>query len=81
MAFYTGRPGTPWNDSLFIGSLAERNLIRLSLDGDKIVGEERLLNEIGERVRDVRIGPDDHVYVLTDEVDGKLFRIQPPKAP
>lgn len=81
MAFYTGRPGTPWNDSLFIGSLAERNLIRLSLDGDKIVGEERLLNEIGERVRDVRVGPDDNIYVLTDETNGKLFRIEPPKAP
>jgi aldose sugar dehydrogenase len=80
MAFYTGRPGTPWNDSLFIGSLAERNLIRLSLDGDKIVGEERLLNEIGERVRDVRVGPDDNIYVLTDETNGKLFRIEPPKA-
>ncbi|WP_368565750.1 PQQ-dependent sugar dehydrogenase [Pseudoxanthomonas sp. UTMC 1351] len=81
MAFYTGRPGAPWNDSLFLGALAERNLIRLTLQGDKIVGEERLLNEIGERVRDVRVGPDDSVYVLTDEKDGKLFRIEPPKTP
>jgi aldose sugar dehydrogenase len=81
MAFYTGRPGTPWNDSLFLGSLAESNLIRLTLQGDKIVGEERLLNEIGERVRDVRVGPDDNVYVLTDENDGKLLRLEPPKAP
>jgi glucose/arabinose dehydrogenase len=81
MAFYTGHPGAPWNDSLFLGSLAERNLIRLTLQGDKIVGEERLLNEIGERVRDVRVGPDDNVYVLTDENDGKLFRIEPPKTP
>ena len=78
MAFYTGRPGTPWNDSLFLGSLAERNLIRLSLQGDAIVGEERLLNEIGERVRDVRVGPDDAIYVLTDEEDGKLLKIEPP---
>ena len=81
MAFYTGRPGNPWNDSLFLGSLAESNLIRLTLQGDKIVGEERLLKEVGERVRDVRVGPDDNVYVLTDEEDGKLLRIQPPKAP
>lgn len=81
MAFYTGHPGAPWNDSLFLGSLAERNLIRLTLQGDKIVGEERLLNEIGERVRDVRVGPDDNVYVLTDENEGKLFRIEPPKTP
>lgn len=81
MAFYTGRPGNAWNDSLFQGSLAERNLIRLTLQGDRIVNEERLLNEIGERVRDVRVGPDDNVYVLTDEEDGKLWRIEPPKSP
>jgi glucose/arabinose dehydrogenase len=81
MAFYTGRPGNPWNDSLFMGALAERNLIRLTLDGDRIVNEERLLNDIGERVRDVRVGPDDNVYVLTDEEDGKLWRIEPPKSP
>ena len=81
MAFFTGRPGTPWNDSLFLGSLAESNLIRLTLQGDKITGEERLMNEIGERVRDVRVGPDDNIYVLTDENNGKLFRIEPPKTP
>lgn len=80
MAFYTGHPDSPWNDSLFLGSLAERNLIRLSLKGDDIVSEERLLNEIGERVRDVRVGADGHVYVLTDENDGKLLRIAPPEA-
>ena len=77
MAFYTGRPGNPWNDSLFLGSLAESNLIRLTLQGDKIVGEERLLKEVGERVRDVRQGPDGFVYVLTDSSNGKLLRLQP----
>ena len=46
-----------------------------------MLGEERLLNEIGERVRDVRVGPDGNVYVVTDEEDGKLLRIEPPKAP
>jgi glucose/arabinose dehydrogenase len=81
MAFYTGRPGAPWNDSLFLGALAQRNLIRLSLKGDRIVGEERLLDEVGERVRDVRVAPDGAVYVLTDERDGKLLRIDPPSAP
>lgn len=80
MAFYTGHPDSPWNDSLFLGSLAERNLIRLGLKGDDIVSEERLLNEIGERVRDVRVSADGHVYVLTDENDGKLLRIAPPEA-
>jgi len=80
MAFYTGHAGSPWNDSLFLGSLAERNLIRLGLKGDAIASEERLLNEIGERVRDVRVGPDGSVYVLTDENDGKLLRLAPPEA-
>ena len=81
MAFYTGRPGNAWNDSLFLGALAERNLIRLTLDGDRIVGEERLLNEIGERVRDVRVAADGSVYVVTDEDDGKVWRIEAPQAP
>lgn len=79
MAFYTGHAGSAWNDSLFLGSLAERNLIRLGLKGNEIVSEERLLNEIGERVRDVRVGADGNVYVLTDENDGKLLRIAPPE--
>src|SRR5688500_7027759 len=66
MAFLVGRPGTPWNDSLFLGALAESNLIRLQLQGDRIVGEERLLADRGERIRDVRVGKDGNVYVLTD---------------
>ena len=78
MAFYTGRPGTPWNDSLFLGSLAEGNLIRLQLKGDRIVGEERLLTDLGERIRDVRVGSDGNVYVLTDADNGKLLRLEPP---
>ncbi len=81
MAFYTGRPGMPWNDSLFLGSLVERNLIRLTLKGDAIVEEERLLGDLEQRIRDVRVGPDGDLYVITDEDDGKLLRIQPPKAP
>ena len=70
MAFYTGRPGTPWNDSLFLGALAARRLIRLTLDGEAIVGEERLLPEINARIRDVRTAADGRLYVLTDESSG-----------
>ena len=79
MAFYTGRPGKPWNDSLFLGSLAQRNLIRLQLEGDRVVGEERLLGDLGERIRDVRLGPDGNLYLVTDEDDGKLLRLAPPQ--
>jgi glucose/arabinose dehydrogenase len=78
MAFYTGHPGSPWNDSLFLGALAGRDLIRLRLDGDRIVSEERLLDGLGARIRDVRVGADGNLYVLTDEDDGRLLRIVPP---
>ena len=78
MAFLTGKPGHPWNDSLFLGALAERNLIRLQLDGERIVGEERLLVDLGERIRDVRVGNDGAVYVLTDADDGRLLRLVAP---
>ena len=80
MAFYTGHPGSPWNDSLFLGALAGHDLIRLQLDGDRIVSEERLLDELGARIRDVRAGSDGDLYVLTDEENGRLLRIVPPAA-
>ncbi len=79
MAFLTAQPASKWNDSLFLGALADGSLIRLSLDGDKITGEERLLKDVGARIRDVRVGSDGKVYVLTDETDGKLHRLDPPK--
>jgi aldose sugar dehydrogenase len=77
MAFLTGHAGSPWNNSLFLGALADQNLIRLRLDGDRIVGEERLLEGLDARIRDVRVGNDGSVYVLTDEADGRLLRLQP----
>ena len=77
MAFYDAPRFPAWRHSLFIGALAERNLIRLTLDGDKVVAQERLLGERGKRIRDVRVGPDGHVYVLTDESPGELLRIAP----
>ncbi|MGN6113605.1 MAG: PQQ-dependent sugar dehydrogenase, partial [Luteimonas sp.] len=79
MAFYAGHPDSPWNDSLFLGALADRNLIRLSLDGDRITGEERLLQDLDARIRDVRVAANGNVYVLTDESDGRLLRLRPPE--
>ena len=79
MAFYTGHPQSPWNDSLFLGALADQNLIRLSLDGNRIVAEERLLDDLGARIRDVRVGKDGNVYILTDAGNGKLLQLQPPQ--
>ena len=75
MAFYDSPTFTPWDHNLFIGALASRELIRLQLDGDKIVHEERLLGDLDARIRDVRVGPDGYVYVLTDSNDGQLLKI------
>ena len=76
MAFYTGEAFPQWKGNLFVGSLKFGMLVRLSLDGERVVGEERLLTGIG-RVRDVRQGPDGFIYLLTDAPDGKLLRLEP----
>lgn len=78
MAFATVR--SAWQGNLLQGSLAERNLIRLELDGDKVGHEERLLGDMAQRIRDVREGPDGAIYLLTDETDGKLLKLTPPKS-
>ncbi len=77
MAFYDADRHPQWRQSLFIGALKTRELIRLTLNGDDIVAEERLLDELNERIRDVRVGPDGHVYVLTDASNGALLRVVP----
>ena len=75
MTFYNGTRFPQWKDSLFVGSLKEKNLIHLKVDGDRVVEKERLLGDRGERIRDVRTGPDGYLYVLTDEADGKLLKV------
>ncbi|HMM66584.1 MAG TPA: PQQ-dependent sugar dehydrogenase [Dokdonella sp.] len=77
MAFATA--DSAWRGNLFLGALAEHQLIRVELDGDRVVGEERLLGKLDKRIRDVREGPDGFLYVLTDEDNGKLLRIEPPR--
>ena len=79
MAFYEGDAFPQWRGNLFIGALVGQALIRLELDGDRIVHEERLLQG-RDRVRDVRVGPDGFVYLLTDGADGKLLRLEPVEA-
>lgn len=75
MAFYDAERFAPWQHNLFIGALAGQALIRLQLDGDRVVHEERLLQTLGARVRDVRQGPDGYLYVLTDAPRGQLLRL------
>ncbi len=75
MAFYDAERFAPWQNSLFIGALAGQALLRLQLDGDRVVQEERLLQEHNARIRDVRQGPDGYLYVLTDAANGQLLRL------
>jgi len=77
MAFYTGERFPGWKGSLLVGALRGQLLARLELDGDRVVAEERLLQGLGERIRDVRQGPDGLVYLLTDSADGRLLRLVP----
>lgn len=77
MAFYAGKAFPKWQGNLFVGALAGQTLVRLSLDGDKVVGEERLFTRQFGRIRDVRVGPDGLLYLLTDDSDGKLIRLEP----
>jgi len=77
MDFYTGDKFPNWQGDLFVGALAYRLLARLELDGERIISEERLLqNEFG-RIRDVRNGPDGYLYLLTDDPDGRIIRLEP----
>ena len=79
MAFLTSdRYGPAWKGSLFVGSLKFQFLNRVELAGGKVVREERLLGDLGERIRDVRQGPDGYLYVLTDNPKGRLMRLMPP---
>ncbi len=80
MMFYTGDLFPAWKGSLFIGGLASKNLVRLDLKGDRVVGEERLLRDLqpeAERIRDVKQGPDGAVYVVTDNAKGRVLKLVP----
>ena len=77
MAFYTSDLAPAWKGNLFVGALAGQHLTRLVLDGEKVVGEEQLLRDVGERIRDVRQGPDGALYVATDSSEGRILRLTP----
>jgi glucose/arabinose dehydrogenase len=76
MAFLTSDRYPGWKGSLFIGALRGEALVRLTIDGRKVVGEERLLGDLKERIRDVRQGPDGWLYVVTDSANGRILRIE-----
>ena len=77
MIFYQGDLFPAWKDSLFVGALRDKQLVRLTLDGDRVVGEERLLSDLNARIREVDQGPDGAIYVATDSTEGKILKLVP----
>ena len=77
MAFYDGDRFPGWRGSLLVGALRFRLLARLELDGERVVREERMLEDVLGRIRDVRVGPDGLVYILNDHPNGVIARLSP----
>jgi glucose/arabinose dehydrogenase len=77
--FYTGNAFPAWRNSMFIGALKEMRLVRLEIRDNKVVGEEHLLTDRGQRIRDVRQGPDGALYMVTDKDNGELWKLSPRK--
>ena len=77
LTFYDGDLFPDWKGNLFVGGLAGQHLARLVLENGKVVGEEKLLTQLDERIRDVRQGPQGALWVLSDDPNGKIFKITP----
>ncbi|MBE2321101.1 PQQ-dependent sugar dehydrogenase, partial [Solirubrobacter sp. CPCC 204708] len=78
LAVYDGALFPEWRGDLLVPALKERAVRRVLRDGRKIVGQQLLLADLNERMRDVKVAPDGSIYVLTDGVDAKLLRLAPP---
>lgn len=79
LAFYTGELFEGWNGDLLTGGLSGQVLVRLDMEGDAVTGEERLFEGQLGRIRDVRVGQDGAIYLLTDDDNGRLIRVAPEK--
>jgi len=77
LAFYEGDKFPGWRGNMLVGALKDEMLVRLELDGEKVVKEERMMRNTIGRIRDVRVGPDGYVYLLTDDTRGVLARLEP----
>ncbi|HYD26438.1 PQQ-dependent sugar dehydrogenase [Brevundimonas sp.] len=75
VAIYDGAMFPGWRGNLLVAGLKEKHIARLVLDGNRVIGEERLLTDLGERVRDIAVAPDGAVWAITDEPNGKLVRL------
>ena len=79
MAFLTSERYPGWQGQLFVGALRAQALVRLQLEGRKLLKEERLLTTFFERIRDVRQGPDGALWLATDSASGRILRVAPAK--
>lgn len=77
MVFYEGDAFANWQGNIFLGALAGQHLRRVVLNGNTVIGEEKLLESLNARIRDVEVGPDGALYVLTDSDQGEVWRISP----
>jgi len=78
MTLYDGAMFPRWRGNLLVAALKDKHIARLVLEGNRVVGEERLLTDLGERIRDVAVASDGAVWAITDETDGKLVRLATP---
>jgi glucose/arabinose dehydrogenase len=78
LAFYENRRSAEWMGSVFVGGLVTRSLHRLRMDADRVVAQETLLSGLNWRIRDVRVGSDGALYLLVDDTNGRLVRLEPP---
>ena len=75
LAIYRGSRHPEWDGDLFLGALVDREVRRVDMEDGQVVGQQSMLGELGERIRDVVLGPDGHLYVLTDSAEGRILRI------
>ena len=75
LAFYNGAKYPDWQGDLLLGALAGTKLVRLDIENGKVAGEEAMLEDLGERIRDVKVGPGGEVYLLTDNPDGRILKL------
>ena len=77
IAFYTGNDFPKWRGDAFVTTLSKRRLLRLELNGERIVGIEELFDDLDLRLRNIEMGPDGALYILTGGGDGRLLKIEP----
>ena len=77
LAIYNGAAFPQWQGDLFVGALLDQEVRKLEIESGRVVSEASIFTEIGARIRDIRVGPDDFLYILTDSDSGKVLRVVP----